>query len=780
MAMTDEQRRILALAAARKRLKEKQSEADTQTEERELPDIVDFAINRHPLETLLRQGADVYEGKTDITDIPGNLLNKTLANIRTAGQGFVPGFDEGIAAIRATVDPSTYGDDRSWGERYDYAHDLEQQALAQAREEDPLGSLGREMAAGFMSPLNKLGPVTQGGGTAGQALANFGQNVFRNTVEGAAYGYGEGDTAEQRMENAITGGQTGALFTGVADAFGRATGKFLDAAKIPQELVDPVTGEFTPLNLTGDRGRAWLYRKFFGALPGGNQNIVAQQQPMLEEAAESVSNVKQRADRLVKSVEQQQRASRREVAQTARDQRYNIDQQKNYNVEQGAVQPQLQEVPPEPKTLPKSTLQRSNPIVIRQRTENALESIPERERAAVFEGVDMNNPEAMDVAIGRWWRDNAFNDVRALESVPLPKKLVDDVSALSDDPDFRAGIGNVAREVAKRRANISGMEVDAKDVDEMIEDLLSGAIDGDELIALRNSFAIPANRGGQNAGQLRTVANRLDDTIRDIVRVDGGQEAVDFFNEQIARYPTQLTHRKAVYDAYKQDGMYELEGWEDAGKNYDVRIPTETRERRPLSESVRTSKRQLAKAVEAEEAAQAERQASAKVEIEKIKADNKAKEAMARVANAKTKDKASSIAKRQKKELVDRTAGQKEAIEDRARARKESIKKAEEVVLEPAQAKLETLKGRAVPGEANVYLATRSAPGFVKGETPKLGLVAAFGDLMTRPGAQQFVAGQGYMTRMLADAIRNGRTEYVTRPLSAQAARIAAEEEEEY
>ena len=124
---------------------------------------------------------------------PLSVLQKTAGLIRSAGQGAVPFYDELTAGVRAVADPSTYGGDRSLADRYQYAKGQENQGLEQYRAENPNAAFVAQTGGAFASPLNKLGPVTQGGGGLVNALRGVRQNLVRNTAEGALYGLGEGE-----------------------------------------------------------------------------------------------------------------------------------------------------------------------------------------------------------------------------------------------------------------------------------------------------------------------------------------------------------------------------------------------------------------------------------------------------------------------------------------------------------------------------------------------------------------------------------------------------------
>jgi hypothetical protein len=216
---------------------------------------------------------------------------ETVANTgRTALSGAVPFYSQGIAGARSLLDPSTYGEGRDIGERYDLALEQEKGGKSDFRAEHPLTSIAVETAGGFASPLNKLGPVTQTGTGFVNALKGTADNVLRNASEAALYGYGENG-----IEGALDAAQTGAAFTAGLDSLGRVASKGLERFR-SSNLLEDSTGRFKGLNLSNpDSLRGKIWRNVVGKTTGGNKVMQAQEAPYILEAEERLSRERARA-----------------------------------------------------------------------------------------------------------------------------------------------------------------------------------------------------------------------------------------------------------------------------------------------------------------------------------------------------------------------------------------------------------------------------------------------------------------------------------------------------
>jgi hypothetical protein len=192
------------------------------------------------------------------------------------------------------------------------------------------------------------------------------------------------------------------------------------------------------------------------------------------------------------------------------------------------------------------------------RASNFDNTIPESQVETVFEGVDRTQPEEMYALEKNFWDGSeafegspkAFEEVRNYdEGFQLSEEFVDGLETQLNNPDVATSLKDYMQDALRRIASNKGMpapKFGAKGFDEaaFLDEISTGTIDGDQIIALRNYFASNANTSNNfiNAGANRDIANAIDDVIVDTLPTDMGTQ----FIETKGAYPSHLANRELM------------------------------------------------------------------------------------------------------------------------------------------------------------------------------------------------------------------------------------------
>ena len=615
----------------------------------------------------------------DVRGLGGALLKGSLA-------GFG---DEFVGAARTGLDmllPET-GADRiareiagadnaqSLADAYRMHRDDARASDKEFERENSKTAIAANILGGVASPLNKVAP--------GFGSSRMGATA-RGGAEGALAGYGEsedGNVLRSVLTGAAFGGGAGFGLSSVGHMFGRTSG--IDDLDV--KMPDGST-RFKPLNLAADddslAGRA--YRNTFGRSSGGGK-LRNQEQPWLDDAAADVKNARVELDARkldlgesarVESLGLEQAASeqKRLLAEDVRQETLNIDNQLDM-LAAADLKPK-QAVPRLPKAVKavKGDARVAEPTV-KFRRAAATESVPVRERDAIFDGVDVDDPEAADDAIYDFWQsDDAFAMVKG-RGFELDDELHGYVKQVMETPESRSQLGEVVG-AAKKRAKAEGFDMQTYDIgpegeeiarkmtdDEMLEWAFQGQIDGDVLMELRNIYARGANSAsGMSRGAQRNVANAFDKYI--VRNIDDPDE----YYEHVAAYPNSITHGKAVAGnkANAAGGRYTIDEHQAAGKPLARRgadDPNKRSKKRPLQPQARAARAEL-EALEAPPAA-----------LPDATAADAAREANVAIdaANSGVERDIRRLSKTLRSQLADRTGRKRAAINSDAAAAAEEL-----------------------------------------------------------------------------------------------------------
>lgn len=606
-------------------------------------------LKRNQAKAMLAGDAapEVPEGEgLDLQDIRGGA--QQIAKGALAGFG-----DEALGAYQAAVTPWTdaLGGDFSglnpmeyysgFGDRYTEYRDKARAVDEEFERENPKTALGLNLGSSVFSPLSKVGAAAKPGRVA---------QILRGGAEGAAAGVGESDADLFSLDTLMDAGIGGGTGAGITAGLGTA-GRFLGRTPGISDLDTPEGFKPLPLADEGASTAARIYRNTFGRSSAAPK-LQAQEAPWLERAAETVE-----AERL--DLNKRKRALEEDLER----QKANIDEQKAYNIQQEQVDV--------PTTVAGDKVDpRATPAARQFRQTAAVRAIPEGQADEAFKDVDMSDVDAVDDAIADWWSKNGFQMVKERPFNLQGSKLRKELDKFGSIPEVRLEMNDVVEDVVMKRLRAEGrldiLDAEDFDMDQLIYDELSaGSIQGDVLMALRNKFATGANKAtGLSKGQLRQIANRFDNFIRDNLDDD----AVAEFDKHIDTYPASIAHGKAVQGnaANLAGGQYLPKEYLAAGKQSTKRGAG--KRKRPLQNQSR--------------AAQAEVDAQAAKET----ADNSAQEA-ARGLNQTVKSNASKIAKEQKLQLNNRGRRARDILREEANTGP----------LGRAKVEVDKLAGRATP-----------------------------------------------------------------------------------
>jgi hypothetical protein len=662
-------------------------------------------------------------------------LGRTLASLgglkASAGQGYVPFYDEIKAGVQAVADPSVYGEGRDLGERYDYARRLEKARLDTYRKENPGKAFVAEMGASLASPLNKLGPVTPGGGGLVNALKGFGQNMVRNSAEGSLYGLGEGE-GDNRYENALDAGVASAGITSVLDPLGRGVGKVLDTFKMPESLRGP-DGEFMPLPLANPGSiRAGLIRQL-AKLPGAGEELAKQAAPYMQRANDVVDAVGRKYDEATDALYKRIRKEKGDVKTTARtgsdalDERLAAESRAESIAADEAAQGQyvLRQTIAQQEAADAAAREAAS-LQNRQRlsVEALKEGVPEARRGNVTQPGVVGFRQALNEVNAAY--DEAWGKATNLAPgtafrVAEQARAVQEVVSVEDQRKIEAFIRNVEKlgeengavgtlDEVLRGLRDSANGYDAGQAIEAIRTTLREGLPQENRTLLREvDKGYPALLGSQGANASAGL-------------LAGGLPTVEQYAQSVNRVAGQ--RRSALGE---QPLREVIQRFEEMAPPPPRQIPTPPPE--PKTPKLEKSL-----------AAKAERQ---------------------RIAR-EAQDRREEIAHLKKIE-TDRIAAERKAE------------------LEPAAAKRDATK-RDIGGVSDSIYFARAMAGLLptQGNTAaKIGLASYLGSLALKPGGQELIAGQGKRTRQLADAIRSGRSEYVTRGVARNAAILANRNKDE-
>jgi hypothetical protein len=692
--------------------------------------------------------------------------------LRTFGQGVSFGFGDEIAGGARALLSGDWDSIDTFKDSYASFRDDEREQIARFSEDHPFAAFLAEMGGGALSGGVGLTRTLAKAGAKGLAKGVTAKDALgRGAVEGGVYGFGsaEGDGLD-RLKNAGFEGILGAGLGGGLTKLGDAVSK---RRIIDDDLVDPETGEFTPLHLLADEEDSIgsFYRSVLGKGLWGGRMLRDQQKPTVSRATGDVEDIideqefrKLNADLDVEDA--------RDRADALKDQGKGIEQEleiANRKIADEAEVAEIRRADADADELARidSDLNLQTEAIEREFRELAgLEGLPPHARG-LLDDVDLNDPKAVNDVLTDFYDNKAFMDVKgkgqAFTFDGEIGEMIDRV--LSEDPDLAMQFRDTLIPFLQRKQkNLAGNDAPGTSLvpQDYIEDMLNGEllIDGEALMAFRNLFA--NNSGGKAAYASRQIKDVFDDYI--IKSLD--DDAAARFIQDKDFYTNFLSYNKALQATNKQ-GNYLFTPDQYASAAQTTQIGKVKRNDYPLEGD-------YVNAIDAKNS----RGASAESGKERLRKAQKQKKSEAKQAN-----------KQRSRDVND--AG-KARINRLKEAGKEGTSKAKR---DKRVLKREIARSRAPGGDFRTALdrlkminkkkvedtsiATSLNVDRYTGEVlaPKVGdmsraLIAGIGGTATFPlatkGAQKLITGQTGAQKLLADQLRKGNAQdfgrAVTRP----------------
>jgi len=280
----------------------------------------------------------------------------------------------------------------------------------------------------------------------------------------------------------------------------------------------------------------------------------------------------------------------------------------------------------EVQNAPRAASDIAGEVSVREHRKMLDAAIPEKNRPAVFDGVDPTDFEAMDDVVADWWGSpEAFGMVKD-RTFTIPAELRETLDTLSANPATRLEMADVTYDAALKRAKAENKKLIVDDVneagdpitrrmtqEEVLDWALSGEIDGGVLMALRNKYASAANAGsGMKRGVNRQTSNAFDEAIVAELPLD---DTADFF-AHIDAYPANAALREVV----KKDSVALNKGLATPGELFSAGKRSQRRgsgtRGRPLQESLAAANQEILAAGTAEKSFGRTQAAAAKREKE--------------------------------------------------------------------------------------------------------------------------------------------------------------------
>jgi hypothetical protein len=489
-------------------------------------------------------------------------LAQTFTGGTLAGWG-----DEAVGGARAIGDlvfgdVSAFGDEegnQSFPQAYKMYRDDARRRKEEFAQANPKTAIAAELAGGIASPINRVAPgfgsgmlpksldlTTKAGRTALQR-ARIGASAARGTVEGAVAGLGQGEgSLEEQLgsagQGALFGGVTSGAMTGALGGFGNTLAK----ERITRQL--GYGDNFVPAHIADPEGNVGsFYRKYIGNAIGGRGPLGKQESNYLRQNPKITSLVKDGESLFPETV-----GTRHAVSRLKEEISDETDIAKSLLSRQSsAMGEKIADTKSAIGAQRAAQREAVDQAASQQMRERTLPSTMPPELKNEIMSSDYDQAEKL---LSKWWDNNAFQMVKG-RGFEWDNGLRKELKSLSEeDPAFALTLGNVASNVDGMVDKLVAQGKKRQDLvpQDYINELATDEnlfINGDALMALRNSFAMPANMGGPNfKGKLkREVVDKFDDMIRRQL----GDDA-KFFDDEISRWGTKQAFSKAANVARKK------------------------------------------------------------------------------------------------------------------------------------------------------------------------------------------------------------------------------------
>ena len=692
--------------------------------------------------------------QTERDDLDSYALNL----LRTTGQGLtLGGGDEATAFVRSLFSDESY-DDLVADERAQ---------IAGFSEENPIAAFIAEMGGGALTGGAGLTRTLAKAGAKGLAKGvTTKEAAGRGALEGGVYGFNsaEGDGLD-RLKNAGFESVLGAGLGGGLTKLGDAVSK---RRIVDDDLVDPETGEFTPLHLLADEESSVgsFYRSVLGKGLVGGRMLRDQQRPTVSRANADVEDIldEQELRKLEADLDIEEAG---DVADALKNQGKGIKQEleiANRKIADEAEFAEIRRADADADELARidSDLNLQTEAIEREFRELAgLEGLPPHARG-LLDDVDLNDPKAVNDVLTDFYDNKAFMDVKgkgqAFKFDGEIGEMIDRV--LREDPDLAMRFNDTLIPYLQRmQKRLTGNDAPGTDLvpEDYIEDMLNGEfmIDGEALMAFRNLFA--NNSGGKAAYANRQIKDVFDEYI--IKNLD--DDAAARFKQDKDFYTNFLSYNKALQATNKQ-GNYLFTPDQYASAAQTTQIGKVKRNDYPLEGD-------YVNAIDAKN----KRGGSAESGKERLRKAQKKKKSEAKQANKQRSRDVNDAGKARINRLKE--AGK----EGTSKARRDKRVLKREIARSRApggdfRTALDRLKMINKKKVEDTSIATSLNVDRYTGEVlaPKVGdmsraLIAGIGGTATFPlatkGAQKLITGQTGAQKLLADQLRKGNAQMLGR-----------------
>lgn len=697
--------------------------------------------------------------------------------VSSINQGLVPFSDEMISGVRAAVDPSLYDGERDYGDRYNLAHKQAATSLGQFREDHPYTSIAAETAGGFYSPLNKLVPVTKAAPvganlltkavSAGKGLA---QNVARNATEAGIYGFSEGE-GENRLNKALEYAKTGAIFTAGLDTLGRTGGAALDWWKLPENLrkrtydVPPVNfpdGTSLPQKprIVDDKGpimmsnprsvRAGLYKSVLAKLPGASERIDELNAPYVLKDREAYLTAKARLDDESVRLDDFQRHAKKDINLQSRKENEAL----NRNEIEGLARARAAE-----KEAILAQNKAQNDAALESDTLLAKSASEAEKIIQTNRDIDRQlNLETLQQSVPEGRRDNVTEIGNAGYNQALNQVNEAYTEAWGEATDLAEGtLDKVIARARKAQAMLG--EADSKRLERIILDAEKLGESGGTVQVIDEIL-----RNGINTTDDQLVRLDLED-IRELLRKGLPSENLAKLDEVDGVYPNLLTSEKAISKAFMENGIPTAESTASAS-NVVAGQRRSAKGEQPMMPIILKAARNKVVAPPAA--------TTPKVDSAAATGEARLEKASARSAM----DVAKQNAQQERLTLTNLQSDRLDDLDFVNKKNKGALARRTDAELTPLKETLRQTNQNARADNPSPYMAALLSAALPQADKIPLALratsISTAGEALATIPAQEFIAGQGKYTRMLAEALRSGKSEYLTRTIS----RAAAKEEE--
>ena len=451
-----------------------------------------------------------------------SLREQVEGGLRGVGQGMTLNAADEIASGMATLGHKAENfitggnDDRGWGEVYDATMSESKnrrEAFAEAEPTiDLTSNVGGAFATGGLTGAQLLS--TQAVKNAPKLLKALAASTV-GAGEGVVAGFNSGDSYEDRVDRAKTGGMFGAAIPAALSGAGALTRGVSNKYKMdkPLEVLD---GKQMPLNLADNGWRGTIYRDVVNNSFGGGK-LGDDAAPFIQRVEDGVTSAK---TALTNTVEASKNTFKNSVDR-----------------------------------IKLSASNAANDVDVKLRQDVTATSLPNKlsDNAKQMLAQSDNTPQQVAKLLKKEWRDNGFDMINSkyfdLDDATFKKEMT---GLFDKKPSLNTVAGDY-------------MTAFNKSYDDLIDEG-TGQISGKNFMELRNIYARDANLASDpnQAMIFRTIATKIDDLILD--NLPSADKAA--FRAEKTAYDSFDNLLNATGKAKKKGGYYTGTEWLSSTSNH--------------------------------------------------------------------------------------------------------------------------------------------------------------------------------------------------------------------